>query len=154
LVGALYRSRTGADALAKQADALQTVATRLGVAGAAPATSETPRDTTAKEMALELQKTATMLDDAQVGIGWQNSWITKRWCVYRGACTDAGPAPTAGRLAVDVMLWLLGLVLSCVMLSLGAPFWVSTMSSLINLQNAVQGEKQGKPKDDAKKPPY
>jgi hypothetical protein len=146
LIRTLYHSRTAADSLAKQADTLQATASRLSVAGSAPSTEV---DKTAKDLLLELQKTSSILDDAAVGIGWQNSWITRRWCVFKGVCKDGEMPTTAGRLLLDVMVWLFGLIFSCVMLSLGAPFWVSTMGSLIKFQNDVEGRRR----DDTTPPP-
>jgi hypothetical protein len=137
LVRTLWQNRTAAEALAKQVDTIQATAGRLGFG------ETTERDTTSKELALELQKTATILDEAEVGIGWQSAWITKRWCAYKG-CNDL-PQPSKLRLLADAMMWLFGLAFSCVMLSLGAPFWVTTLSSLIRLQNEVQRRKQQPP---------
>jgi hypothetical protein len=127
LIKTLWSSRMKADAVAKQAGTLVDVAARLD--------ADTP-----KQLGLELEKTATILDEAQVGIGWQNSWMTRRWCAYKGACSD--PPPTRGRLIADVMFWLFGLAFSCVLLSLGAPFWVSSLSWLIRAQNEVQARRQ------------
>jgi hypothetical protein len=139
LIRTLYHSRTAADQLAKQADTLQATASRLGVAGSA---GSTELDKTAKDLLLELQKTSSILDDAAVGIGWQNSWITRRWCAFKGVCKDNEMPTTAGRLFLDLMVWLFGLIFSCVMLSLGAPFWVSTMGKLIKFQNDVENRRQ------------
>jgi hypothetical protein len=140
LVRTLWYNRTAAENLSKQVDTLNATAARLGVAGAG-ATSDP--DKSNKDLALELQKTATLLDDAGAGIGWQNSWITKRWCAYKGYCAD--PPPQRPRLFLDLLLFLTGLAFSCVMLSLGAPFWVTTLSSLIRMQNEVQTRRQQPP---------
>jgi len=141
LVRTLWRHRTAAEAITKQVDTLRDTAARLGVVP--PSSSSLELDTTAKQLALEMQKTATILDEASVGIGWQNSWIVKRWCAFKHYCE--GPVPTGGRMFTDLLLWLTGLAFSCVMLSLGAPFWVTTLSSLIRLQNEVQRTKQQPP---------
>lgn len=137
---ALWSSRTGRASMLAQADALEVVAARVGVAGATRTTdaagNAVERDATTKDLALEMQKMGAMLDDAGIGIGWQNAWITRRWCAFRGACAD--PPPTVGRLVADVAMWLLGLLVSCVLLSLGAPFWVSTFSKLIRMRNEVE----------------
>jgi hypothetical protein len=142
LMRTLYHSRTGADAIAKQVDTLQATAGRLGVAGA-PAGPD--HDVATQDLALELQKTATILDDAQIGIGWQNSWITRRWCEFKGVCSDGTTPPSLRRLLLDVLVWLFGMAFSCVMLSLGAPFWVTTLGWVIRFQNEVQGRKQEPP---------
>jgi hypothetical protein len=130
LIKTLWNSRLRADSLAKQAQPLQAVAARLDA-------------DTVPQLGLEMEKTATIIDEAEVGIGWQSSWMTRRWCAYRGACAD--PPPTTGRLLADALRWLFGLLFSCVMLSLGAPFWVTTLSSLIRLQDEVQKRKQISP---------
>jgi hypothetical protein len=147
---ALWQSRTGRAAMVAQGDALEVVAARLGVAGATRTTDAAgfavERDATTKDVALEIQKLGAMLDDAGIGIGWQNAWITRRWCAFRGACAD--PPPSVGRLIADAALWLLGLFVSCVLLSLGAPFWVSTFSRLIRMRNEVEvrrGSNQSQP---------
>ncbi len=148
LINTLWHDRTAAEALTKQVDTLQQTAARLGVAAAPAGTLDSSSaavasDTTSKALVLELQKTATILDDAGAGIGWQNARITRRWCAYRGYCQD--PPVSGGRLLADFFLFLFGLAFSCVMLALGAPFWVTTLSSLIRLQNEVQRVKQQPP---------
>ena len=94
------------------------------------------------EFFLEMQKTATILDDAKVGIGWQQSWIVRRWCAY-WQCAGESPLapPSLGRVLMDTLLFLLGLALSWVMLSLGAPFWYQLLSRVLNLKSAVQTSK-------------
>jgi hypothetical protein len=135
LVSTLYYNRAAASNLAAQVDTLRATAARLGTGA-----SSTERDQTTKDLSLELEKTATILDDAGAGIGWQNAWIVKRWCAFKGYCD--GPSPTLPRLLLDVLLWLTGLAFSCVMLSLGAPFWYSTLSSLLRLRNEVETRRE------------
>ncbi|WP_437969328.1 hypothetical protein WMF04_08520 [Sorangium sp. So ce260] len=123
---------------AAQADTLMATAGRLGERPAgAP---DELRDTSPRELGLEMQQTATLLDEANLGIGWQESWIVKRFCAYRGDVL--APPPTALQLLRDTLFWLAGLAFSCGMLSLGAPFWVTTCSRLIQMRNEVQHRKR------------
>lgn len=140
----LYRNGAARAAVAAQAREVQTVATRLGVLGA-PAATDLPVDqasTSYSDLGLELEKTGTLLGEAGIGIGWQDSWITRRWCSYRGQCALGDAPPTRSMLIRDTLLWMFGLAFSCVMLSLGAPFWVTTLSRLINMKNEVQSRKE------------
>ncbi|WP_437529641.1 hypothetical protein WME79_48140 [Sorangium sp. So ce726] len=121
-----------------QADTVMTSATRLGERPAG-APDELP-DTTLEHFGLEAQKTATLLDEANLGIGWQESWIVKRFSAYRGDILAA--PPTSLEILRDTLFWLTGLAFSCGMLSLGAPFWVTTFSRLIQLRNEVQHRKR------------
>ncbi|WP_437618285.1 hypothetical protein [Sorangium sp. So ce1151] len=121
-----------------QADTLTATATRLGERPAG-APDERP-DATLEDLGLEMQKTATLLDEANLGIGWQQSWIVKRFGAYRGDLL--APRPTALQLLRDTLFWLAGLAFSCGMLSLGAPFWVTTFSRLIQMRNEVQYRKR------------
>ncbi|WP_433926432.1 hypothetical protein AB3662_26280 [Sorangium cellulosum] len=121
-----------------QADTVTTTAARLG---------ERPQrapdelgDATLEDFRLEMQKAATVLDEANLGIGWQESWIVARFCAYRGESPAA--SPTALQLVRDTLFWLAGLAFSCGMLSLGAPFWVTTFSRLIQMRNEVQHRKR------------
>jgi hypothetical protein len=136
LIRELYRNSGARTALTAQLSTLELTAGRLGVRGALQDGPEA--DTTNRELALELQKTASILDDADVGIGWQNSWIVARWCAYRGECRGTALPPTRGSILLDTFAWLSGLLFSCVMLSLGAPFWYGALASLLNLKNEVQ----------------
>ncbi|WP_437962038.1 hypothetical protein WME76_21870 [Sorangium sp. So ce119] len=121
-----------------QEDTVTTTAARLGERPQrAP---DELRDATLEDFRLEMQKAATVLDEANLGIGWQESWIVARFCAYRG--DSAAASPTALQLARDTLFWLAGLAFSCGMLSLGAPFWVTTFSRLIQMRNEVQHRKR------------
>ncbi|WP_438022057.1 hypothetical protein [Sorangium sp. So ce233] len=131
-----------------QADTVMTTAARLGER---PSTQRAPdeiRDATLEDFRLEMQKTATLLDEANLGIGWQESWIVERFCAYRGDSPAA--SPTALQLLRDTLFWLAGLAFSCGMLSLGAPFWVTTFSRLIQMRNEVQHRKRQESASGAK----
>lgn len=54
---------------------------------------------------------------------------------------DEALAITGFEMLADVTRWVLGLLFSCVMLSLGAPFWADRLKDLMNLTNAVQKAK-------------
>lgn len=145
LIRALYRNGGSRQALIAQSDTLRATAERLGVAAPQGEGQNAPKgaDRTTKELALELQKTATILDEADAGIGWQNSWITRRWAAFRGVGGGTGVLPPPPeRLFLDTSLWLIGLLFSMVMLSLGAPFWVTTMAQVIRLKNEVRLRKE------------
>jgi hypothetical protein len=145
LVGDLYRDRIARDVLVKQGELLRETASRLGAIDDAGSGADVAarREATTRELLVQLQKTASTLDQASPAVGWQSSWIVKRWCAYEGACASDVERPTRAELIGDVLLWLCGLVFSCVMLSLGAPFWATMLGQLVNLGNAVQKAKAG-----------
>jgi hypothetical protein len=140
LLRELNHNAAGRQALVEKVESLQTTAARLGVAGTELGPDEL--DATEKELALELQKTALSLDEAGVGIGWQDSWIVERFCAYREACASVAPKPSGWRLLLDSGAWLGGLTFAWVLLSLGAPFWYGALSGLINTRNAVRARKE------------
>lgn len=142
LIQTLASNDAARAALASQVESLQTSAARLGIDGAALEPGEKV-DETKEEQLLELQKTASLLDEATAGLGWQGSYIVGRWCAYTQKCPSASAPPTKGRIILDTLSWLGGLLFSLVMLSLGAPFWYQTLSRLINVKNAVRARKEG-----------
>ncbi|HEY3255637.1 MAG TPA: hypothetical protein VGJ91_16880 [Polyangiaceae bacterium] len=78
------------------------------------------------------------LDDPTLGLGWQGSAIVDTWCAHTGQCPST-LAPLGGwQAASATLVWLLGLALSCALLSLGAPFWYNALAGLLNLRNALQ----------------
>lgn len=144
LIGDLYRDQAARTTLRVEADDIRKTAARLGQIPAEEGTAAR-READVQALTAELAKTAAILDQPAAGIGWQDSWILKRW--------RASPPVPPVRLAADVALWIAGLVFSCVMLSLGAPFWATTLGRLVNLGNAVQkwkggGAKSGSGKGD------
>jgi hypothetical protein len=143
LLQTLYTHSGARQSLVAQADTLQRTAERLGVAPAlaakGPADSSTPAETAGAktdvqyaELVLEMQKTATILDDANAGIGWQQSWITQRWLAHA-----ENPKKADLGLLLDTLVWLLGIAFSWVMLSLGAPFWYGILSKFLNWKSAL-----------------
>jgi hypothetical protein len=75
-----------------------------------------------------------ILNEPQLGFGWQESKIVKMWC----ACKAGGPCPSASQRSLGVLRWLAGLTFSCLLLSLGAPFWSDRLRDLLSLRNNVQ----------------
>jgi hypothetical protein len=151
LIGDLYRGGAQRGALTHDLAAIHDTSARLGSPDGIEVdpgdlAAARRRDATLRELALEMQKTSSMLDEAGTGLGWQSSWITRRWCAYKGRCAPAEARPSGARMALDALLWLAGLVFSCVMLSLGAPFWATTLGNLVNVGNAVERIKT-RPKD-------
>ena len=76
-----------------------------------------------------------------VGVGWQSSFIADRWRAHQERHPKGPSFPPDREMLGDGLLWLMGLVFSCAMLSLGAPFWATTLGGLVNLTNAVQKAK-------------
>ncbi|WP_437318858.1 hypothetical protein [Sorangium sp. So ce385] len=134
----LHQSGAARAQVAAHADAVTTTAARLGERPAG-APDELP-DATLEELGLEIQKTATLLDEANLGVGWQQSWIVQRFRAYRHDVL--APPPTSLELLQDTLFWLAGLAFSCGLLSLGAPFWVTTFARLIQMRNEVQHRKR------------
>lgn len=78
------------------------------------------------------------LDDPTLGLGWQGSKIVDAWCAHTDKCPSTLGSLGGWQAASATILWLFGLLLSCALLSLGAPFWYNALSGLLNLKNAVQ----------------
>lgn len=81
------------------------------------------------------------LDTPGLGIGWQDSWIVHRFCAVTGKCGPDFPPISKGRLALDVVMWITGLLTSCLFLSFGAPFWYGVLENILNLKNALKATK-------------
>jgi len=138
----LYENSPARQRIMAQSEAVGTSATRLGVQGARPSMgslNDRP-DTSTKDFGLEVEKTATILDSTNLGIGWQDSPIVRQWNLYRGQGIEAPPSQF--QILRDTLFWLAGLLFSIGMLSLGAPFWVTTFSRFINMRNEVQYRKE------------
>jgi hypothetical protein len=73
-----------------------------------------------------------------LGLGWQSSKIVDTWCAYTGKCPSSQGPLSGWQAANATLLWLFGLLLSCALLSLGAPFWYNALAGLLNLKSAVQ----------------
>lgn len=164
LISDLHRDETERGALAHEIEEIQRKARKFGegrgerdgqheVAGEKPSPEADPA---VRALADEMRRTSKILEDSGLGVGWKSSYIVNRWQAYRGHGDGNGRVPSGREMLADTLLWLAGIVFSCVMLSLGAPFWATTLGSLVNLTNAVQKAKTGPgpdaPKDPAKGP--
>jgi hypothetical protein len=133
LITDLQRDSSQRSALAREIEAIHETSQRL-----APPAPSASADATLESLKQEMNTTTKLLEETGVGIGWQSSFIVQRWRAYHAA---SEPRISSARMLADAALWLSGLVFSCVMLSLGAPFWATTLGSLVNLTNAVQKAK-------------
>ena len=156
LLGDLHRDETERGALAHEIEAIQRSARQLGAdraEGESPVLKPSSEvDPAVRALTVEMRRTARILEDSGLGVGWQSSYIFGRWQAYRHHGDGKERAPSDREMLADTLLWLAGIVFSCVMLSLGAPFWATTLGSLVNLTNAVQKAKTG-PSLDAPKDP-
>jgi hypothetical protein len=144
----LHRNTTTRAAIVGRIDDLQTVAARIaGSDSLPPAEDASMPAPNSKVLLLDMQKSLALLSESGLSVGWKDSWIVKRLCTYRGLCADPQP-PSLGQLTLDVLGWLGGLLFTCVLLSLGAPFWVNTLTRLINLKNEVQQRKESEASKD------
>lgn len=99
------------------------------------------RDPNLHDLEASLTQVNSVLNEPGLNLGWQNSWMVKE--IGRVA-RKAPDARTGVALWLDVFRWLLGLVLSCLLVSLGAPFWADQLSALLNLRNATAPPKRNK----------
>jgi hypothetical protein len=152
LLGDLHRDDAQRSVMARQITMIQATSLRIAAARAAAGEPAAPASSqaTLQELNQELDETSRLLKDTGVSLGWPSSFIVQRWRAYHGLGDAKEPRPTGAQLLGDALLWLAGLLFSCVMLSLGAPFWATTLGSLVNLTNAVQKVKSG-PDGDAQK---
>lgn len=88
-----------------------------------------------------------VLTEPGLALGWQNSLLARTWC-------PCNPDPSTRHRLLATIRWLLGLALSSLLLSLGAPFWADQLSTFLNLQNSVrslvEGQVAKKSKNSAK----
>ncbi len=164
LIHTLLTEKTQRDYLIGQASNLQTTAGQVMSQGGPPPKSgeaqaaappissysgtnappvDAPLFSSGETQAHEIQKAVTILSDANIGLGWPKSSIVKLWAAYNGGppFDDSGKAPSESQVIMAVILWFGGLLFSCALLSLGAPFWVKAVSQLINLRNEVEQRK-------------
>ena len=130
----LYRNSGGS--FAQRVPELQQQASRLGVANVD--LEPVPADSAAAPSAADPVLLLSALDDPTLGLGWQGSAIVDTWCSHTGKCPSSQAALSGWQTASATVLWLFGLILSCALLSLGAPFWYNALAGLLNLRNAVQ----------------
>jgi hypothetical protein len=141
LIDALHSDSSQRTALAREIAAIQDTSRKLAPprgAGEEPAFIASS-DATLQALTREMNATSKLLEETGAGVGWQSSFIAQRWRAHQRQEARSLDARALG----DAVLWLAGLVFSCVMLSLGAPFWATTLGSLVNLTNAVQKAKTG-----------
>jgi hypothetical protein len=157
LISDLHRDETERGALAHEIEVIQRSSRQLAAqqreGGDAAAKAPPAVEPALQELTEELRRTSRILEGSGLGAGWQSSYIVSRWSAYSHHGRDGDsrePEITLRHVLGDTLLWLAGIVFSCVMLSLGAPFWATTLGSLVNLTNAVQKAKSG-PGNDAPK---
>jgi hypothetical protein len=129
----LYRNTGGS--YADRVPELQQQAARLAIAQVD--LEPVPADNAAKTQ-VDPRSLLSALDDPTLGLGWQGSAIVDTWCSHTGKCPSASASLGGWQTASRTVLWLFGLILSCALLSLGAPFWYNALAGLLNLRNAVQ----------------
>ncbi len=129
----LYHDRAIDARIAQHVDDMTATAQRL----IAPQTPGAPDGK--DQLEADLQKTAALFSVERVPIGWNDSYISRRWCAYRGECNDPSIAvPTRSQLELDILYWLIGLFSSWLMLSLGAPFWVRALETLTGIKDKLK----------------
>jgi hypothetical protein len=93
-----------------------------------------------------------LLNEPALHFGWQEGWFIKRWCAYKNCEDDqnavAVARPTTSAIALDAVRWIAGLLFSCVMLSLGAPFWADMLRKTLSIGGTAR-----RPGDDAPSDP-
>jgi hypothetical protein len=158
LIDALHDDSAQRSALAREIAAIQDTSRKLSPprgTGEEPAFIASS-DPTLQSLTRELNTTSKLLEETGVGVGWQSSFIAQRWRAHQRQDSASESPFLDARTLGEAMLWLAGLVFSCVMLSLGAPFWATTLGGLVNLTNAVQKAKMGEDSDapkNKKRPP-
>jgi hypothetical protein len=148
LLRTLYQNSGVRAAVASQAEQIADIAERSGVKAPRTPGTEAPtsapvviEETAGLAPSIQVQQAAAALDQPDLGIGWEGSYIIGRFCAYRGTCASTTPPISGGQLAIAISLWCFGLIASCVMLSFGAPFWYGTLKQLLNLGNELKGKK-------------
>ena len=88
------------------------------------------------------QNKQDLQDLVQIGVitlpgrEWLNNW-GNGWLCSVSASITARAASVAGTEACRPKVNLLGIILSALMLSLGAPFWYNALKNLVNLRSAI-----------------
>lgn len=115
--------------LASQAGPLLETAERTGATRSVESqTSDREQVTSGVEMTFT--QANGVLNEPALMLGWHGNPLVKAWC--------SGTEPRPSTPTLTNIRWLAGLVLSCVLLSLGAPFWADTLKRLLNLQNTLK----------------
>jgi hypothetical protein len=146
LASALYHDSALTAELERRAPDVLALAQKRQAEAVAP--DQGGRDRLLDGVTGDLRQTNAVLNEPGLELGWQNSWITKAWCK---SCAPPGvvvPARTWAEWLPNLARWLAGLFFSCVMLSLGAPFWTDRLKDLLNLRNSMQGKPPPEPEPE------
>jgi hypothetical protein len=156
----LYRDRALDARIAQHVDDMSTMAQRLDAT--APERLDARPDPAARDqLHADLQKTMALFSIERVPLGWNDSYISKRWCKFRDDCDDPTvDKPTRSQLTFDIAYWLMGLFAAWLMISLGAPFWVQALETLTGIKDRLKPPKGKSPgsnpwpaSDDGDDPP-
>ncbi len=98
----------------------------------------TDRDALVTGTTSTVQQLNGVLVEPSLSLGWQSSWIVKKWI-------DAGSGKSSWAFwavfpYLSTVRWFAGLVVSCLLLSLGAPFWADRLKDVLNFRNALEPE--------------
>ncbi len=144
LIDALHSDSSQRTALAREIAAIQETSRKLTpTPGAGEEPAFIASDATLQALTREMNTTSKLLEETGAGIGWKSSFPAQRWSAHQRQDSASAARFLDTRTLGEAVLWLAGLVFSCVMLSLGAPFWATTLGRLVNLTNAVQKAKTG-----------
>jgi hypothetical protein len=141
LASRLYGDSGARDDFSERTPDLRSQAARLGVIAADVELSPVSEDSKL-DLGNETSMLLSALDDPNLGLGWQNSAIVNQWCAYSSKCPSTLPALSVGQIGKATLWWMFGLIFSCALLSMGAPFWYNVLSGLLNLKSSVQTRKQ------------
>ena len=135
----LYRDRALDARLAQHVDDMTSMAQRLLPADHPDGAPVGPDPNEKAQLEADLQKTMALFSVERVPIGWNDSYISKRWCKFHDDCDDPAIAkPTNSQMLLDGIYWLMGLFAAWLMLSLGAPFWVKVLESLTGIRDRLK----------------
>jgi hypothetical protein len=135
----LYRGRALDARLAQHVDDMTAMAQRLLPKDHPDGAPSGPTGDDTAQLEADLQKTMALFSVERVPLGWNDAYITKRWCKFHDDCDDATIAkPTRSQMMLDAMYWLLGLFAAWLMLSLGAPFWVKVLETFTGIRDRLK----------------
>jgi hypothetical protein len=135
----LYRDRALDARLAQHVDDMTATAQRLLPPDHLEGAPVGPDAEDKAQLEADLQKTMALFSVERVPIGWNDSYISRRWCKYHDDCDDPTIAkPTDSQMLLDGVYWLMGLFAAWLMLSLGAPFWVKVLESLTGIRDRLK----------------
>jgi|CZKU01.1.fsa_nt_gi hypothetical protein len=101
--------------------------------------SQAPDGTTPHATA-DVGALVSLLDQPDLGLGWQHSWIAEAMCVAARKCPPVAGVvpPSCFGWVVSIGGWLAGLGFSSLLLSMGAPFWARTLENALSLKSAIK----------------